>query len=276
MSRRVPTALALLLLAGPVLARERSAQKQLPARAAGFDFAGLSRLFDDARAAPGRLLLPEEATAAPLPPAAPAAALAPGALWRRQRLIVPNPVVTPAYRRTFEVLIAHPEVTDQYDELILKYASAYHVDERLLKAIIAAESEFFIGAVSPRGARGLMQLMPATAREFGIAPGLLSVPEYNIAAGAAYIANLMDAARKRFKLKGVDFRDAPLWLQERIIAAYNAGPRFLFTRSGFYPQTRTYVRKVLLFYHSRVTDVRRPSKAARPPVPVALTTGTLY
>lgn len=189
------------------------------------------------------------------------------------------PVPTPAaYRRTFRRLMDQPETTDRYDELILKYAQAYHLDARLLKAVIAAESEFFRGAISPKGAKGLMQVMPATAQEMGIAPANLHDPNDNIRAGAAYLARLFSAAWLKFKLKGVRFQDAPLWLKERIIAAYNAGPRFLFGRSPWYTQTRHYVKKVILFYHSPVTDFRRAPKAlnAYPPISFSLSPVTLY
>jgi soluble lytic murein transglycosylase-like protein len=174
--------------------------------------------------------------------------------------------------------LASPEVTDRYDELILKYAELYHLDARLLKSIIAAESEFAFRVVSPRGAQGLMQVMPRTAAEFGIPPDRLYEPEFNIAAGAAYVAELFRIAWRRFKLKGVRYRDAPLWLKQRIIAAYNAGPRFLFRDGGWYRQTRDYVRKVLLFYDSAVTDFRRPAStlSVGPRLAASPSAGTLY
>ncbi len=172
-------------------------------------------------------------------------------------LVVPFPTETPQYRRTFQALLSHPTKTDRYDKLILKYARIYRLDARLLKSIIAAESEFVVGALSPRGARGLMQVMPSTAEEMGVPRTHLGDPEFNIAAGAAYVAYLFKTAWRRYKLKGIlRYDETPLWLKQRIIAAYNAGPRFLFRRGGWYRETRSYVRKVLLFYNSRVTDFR--------------------
>ena len=55
-----------------------------------------------------------------------------------------------------------------------------------------------------------------------------------------------------------------LWILQRVVAAYNAGPRFL-KRDKWYRQTRGYVRKVLLYYHSSVTDIRNPALPQREP-----------
>ncbi|MBI4678982.1 MAG: lytic transglycosylase domain-containing protein [Elusimicrobia bacterium] len=197
--------------------------------------------------------------AAPARHAAPAQRSA-GASSRRRdsapaSLVIPAPHATPAYRHTFRVLAAHPEVTDRYDALILKHARLHGLDARLVKSIIAAESEFSSSAVSPRGARGLMQVMPATAEEMGVPRRGLSDPEANIRAGAAYLDLLFRAAWLKYKLKGVPYAAAPPWLRQRVIASYNAGPRSL-TNRRWRGQTRDYVRKVLLFYESPVTEPR--------------------
>ncbi len=175
-----------------------------------------------------------------------------------QELVVPVPKETPAYRRTFRIMLANPDTTDRFDELILTYARIYKLDSRLLKSIMAAESEFKPEAVSPAGARGLMQVMPATSEGVGIASSRLHNPAAGVKAGAAYIQILFKAAWRIFNLKGVRYTDAPMWVVQRVIAAYHAGPKFL-TKLNLYPATRAYVRKVVLFYHSKVTDLRRPS-----------------
>ncbi len=174
----------------------------------------------------------------------------------RRPLVVPPPRATRAYRRTFRILSGRPDITDRYDRLILKYAHKFKLDPRLLKAIIAAESEFNKNARSPAGAMGLMQLMPLTGKEMGVHRSQLYDPEANIRGGAKYIAHLFKRAWRKFKLKGVRYQDAPIWVVQRVIAAYNAGSRFLY-RTRWYRQTRHYVRKVLLFYQSDVTDIRR-------------------
>lgn len=181
-------------------------------------------------------------------PPAPAASMA---------LVVPIPVRVPAaYRRTFRILSEHPELTDRYDELILRYSRLNGLKPRLVKSIIAAESEFDPGALSPRGARGLMQVVPPTAAEMGASPRRLSDPEENIRAGTAYLALLYRTARRKFGFGGTPASAAPIWVDQRVIAAFHAGPRYL-AASRWLPSTRAYARKVLLFYQSRITEVRR-------------------
>ncbi len=178
-----------------------------------------------------------------------------------QQLVVPVPKETPAYRRTFRIMLANPAKTDRWDELILRYSRIYKLDSRLLKSIMAAESEFDPKALSPSGARGLMQVMPATSEGVGVSAATLHDPRSGVKAGAAYIQVLFKAAWRIFNLKGVRYTDAPMWVVQRVIAAYHAGPKFL-TKLRLYPSTRAYVRKVVLFYHSKVTDLRRPAAAA--------------
>ena len=121
------------------------------------------------------------------------------------------------------------------NELIRAVARKHHVDPAIVKSIIAAESRFSSFALSPKGAVGVMQLMPETARQFSVDP---TVPEQNIDAGVRYLSLLL----KRFANR----RD-PL---RRAIAAYNAGPRAVERYHGVppYRETRTYVLRVLRFY----------------------------
>jgi len=243
--------------------------------APGLDFTRLGRLFDAARVHMEQAVVPGSAGWAS-PNAAKTAAIQFTPVQKHEAPVVPVPEASPAYRHTFSVLLNHPEVTDLYDEIILKNAEIYHLVPRLLKSVIAAESEFFLGAVSPRGARGLMQVMPATAREMGVPFHHLEVPEDNIRAGAAYLARLFSAAWGYYKLGNLSYADAPLWLKQRVIAAYNAGPRFLF-HDRWYSQTKSYVRKVILFYRSRVTDFRRaPASLDSFPHLSSQPSGTLY
>jgi soluble lytic murein transglycosylase-like protein len=202
----------------------------------------------------------------------------PAAAFLHQDLVVPVPAETPAYRRTFKVLLSEPEKTDRYDELIIKYARQFHLDARFLKSIMAAESEFDPKAVSPSGARGLMQVMPTTSEGVGVPAGSLNDPESGIRAGAAYIQDLFATAWRLFHLKGVRYTDVPHWVMQRVIAAYHAGPKFL-TRSHWFSSTRSYVRKVVLYYQSKVTDLRRPGSTSRglPSFAEAVApSGTLY
>lgn len=253
--RRVVLGALTALAAAPVSAQE-------PQLSAG----RLNQMFD---ASPARRALAEPAVVArprmsePNPaPAAAALEKKPAGVRLHQDLVVPVPVETAAYKRTFRSLLADPDKTDRYDDLILKYARRYRLDARFLKSIMAAESEFDPKAKSPAGAKGLMQVMPLTAEGVGVPPGKLYDPEMGIKAGAAYIQALFQAAWRLFHLQGVRYTDVPHWVMQRVIAAYHAGPKYLTSRRWF-ATTRAYVRKVVLYYHSQVTDIRRPAGAAR-------------
>jgi membrane-bound lytic murein transglycosylase F len=99
----------------------------------------------------------------------------------------------------------------RYDHLVRKYAKRYGFDCRLILAQIRHESEFNPRAVSPSGARGLMQIMPYTARSLGVKD--LHDPRANIAAGVRYLKKQYDIFKKE---KGAD----RLWFA---LASYHAG-----------------------------------------------------
>jgi soluble lytic murein transglycosylase-like protein len=233
--------------------------------AAGASVGRLNQFFDAAaiRAALPGPMVPAPRMSEPAPSAR--AALAdkrPVAARLHQELVVPVPSETPAYRRTFKILLSTPDKTDRFDDLIIVYARKYQLDARFLKSIMAAESEFDPHALSPAGARGLMQVMPNTASEVGVSPSRLYDPAAGIKAGAAYLQVLFKTAWRIFHLKGVRFTDVPHWVMQRVIAAYHAGPRYL-TSTHWFTATRSYVRKVVLYYDSKVTDLRRPAGTTR-------------
>jgi soluble lytic murein transglycosylase-like protein len=186
---------------------------------------------------PGRVELPR----APQPP-------------KRFPFTLEIPEIPPApFVRTFDRLLARGR-SARYDALIRDSSARNGLDPRLVKSVIAAESEFAPRAKSPAGALGLMQVMPRTAGSVGVEGRSIFDPAANIRAGTAYLAYLFERAWQRYHLKGVAYSRAPAWLVQRIVAAYNAGPRFLATRR-LYSQTRDYVRRVLLFYRSAVTEL---------------------
>ena len=118
--------------------------------------------------------------------------------------------------------------------LIRDAAQKHNVPVAFVKSIVAAESNFNCSAVSPKGAIGLMQLMPDTARQFGIDP---LDPAQNVDAGTHYLRILLDRyQRYRNGLK-------------RTIAAYNAGPKVVDRYHGVppYRETRGYVSRVLAY-----------------------------
>ncbi len=107
-------------------------------------------------------------------------------------------------------------------------ADKYGLPRQLVRSVMAAESAFQPGAVSPKGAIGLMQLMPGTAQSLGVDP---HDPAQNVDAGARYLRDLLD----RYERK--------LW---HALAAYNAGPEAVDRYGGVppYPETISYVRRI--------------------------------
>jgi len=107
------------------------------------------------------------------------------------------------------------------------------VEESLIRAIIHAESAYQPDAQSPKGAQGLMQLMPATQAELDVANPF--DPEANINGGARYLSQLLAEFDGDFELAA---------------AAYNAGPSAVYKYGGIppYDETREYVRRVRILY----------------------------
>lgn len=124
----------------------------------------------------------------------------------------------------------------QYDALVERYSRAHGLDPLLVKAVIQVESNFDASRVSRKGARGLMQLMPGTARRFGVSR--VHDPEQNIRGGTAYLAALMKLFRGDL---------------QRVLAGYNAGENAVLRYGGIppYEETQTYVRKALTVYYGR-------------------------
>ena len=125
------------------------------------------------------------------------------------------------------------DASSSYDQHIQDVSSRFGVDYRLVKAVIAAESGFDHIAISPKGAMGLMQLMPGTAKEMGVLHPF--DPRENIEGGVRYLRYLL----KRFN------NDTTLAL-----AAYNAGPEVVKRYGGVppYAETRHYLKRVLQTY----------------------------
>lgn len=130
----------------------------------------------------------------------------------------------------------------EIDKLVQEAAEKYKIDPNLIRAIIKQESSGRVGAVSPAGARGLMQLMPGTARRYGVTDPF--DPAQNIDAGAHYLSDLL-------KMFG-DLRLA--------IAAYNAGEGAVQKYGGVppYAETQAYVPKVMRNYTRLSTGVDSP------------------
>ena len=117
-----------------------------------------------------------------------------------------------------------------------RHSAQFGVDPILVRAVIQVESDFNPRCISRRGARGLMQLMPETARRYGVRS--IFDPEENIRGGIHYLADLL----------GLFPRDLP-----RVLAAYNAGENAVARYSGIPPfeETTTYIKRALTVYYGR-------------------------
>lgn len=122
--------------------------------------------------------------------------------------------------------------TQRFDPIIATMARRYRVDQSLVKAVIHAESSYRPNAVSPAGARGLMQLMPATAVRHGVRN--IHSPAENIRGGVEHLRMLLDRYENNVVLA---------------LAAYNAGSAAVDRHHGIppYRETQNYVHRVLRF-----------------------------
>jgi soluble lytic murein transglycosylase-like protein len=126
-------------------------------------------------------------------------------------------------------------VSGSFSEMINQAAGKYGVNPALVKAVIKAESNFNADAVSPAGALGLMQLMPATARGLGVSNPL--DPAQNIEGGVKFLSSLLKRYHGDTKLA---------------VAAYNAGPGAVDRYGGIppYQETQVYVQRVMGIFES--------------------------
>lgn len=162
------------------------------------------------------------------------------------RLVTDHPVSEPGHRLLYRSSVpegvgavaagrAPPPLTPaarrRFDPLIREVARRHRLDPALIKAVVHVESSFNPRAVSRKGALGLMQLMPETARRYGVRDPF--DPVQNLSAGARHLRELLETYRHNKRLA---------------LAAYNAGRRAVERYRGIppYPETRNYVYRVLL------------------------------
>jgi soluble lytic murein transglycosylase-like protein len=139
---------------------------------------------------------------------------------------------TPSARSTLQDFRSESSGGHPVETAVQKAAAKYNLSPELIRSVIRAESNFQADAVSPAGARGLMQLMPETARELGVTNSF--DVQQNVDGGARYLRQMLD----RF---GGDVK--------RALAAYNAGPGAVEQYDGDVPfnETRQYVKRVLRY-----------------------------
>jgi hypothetical protein len=137
---------------------------------------------------------------------------------------------------------SQPVPEGPYGPLIYETAKRHALNPQVVAALVRQESAGNPRAMSHKGARGLMQLMPATARRFGVEKGQLYIPERNVEAGVKYLRWLAD----RF----------PNDLA-RILAAYNAGEGAVDRYNGIppYRETRDYVRRIYTTLGLAIADL---------------------
>jgi soluble lytic murein transglycosylase-like protein len=147
---------------------------------------------------------------------------------------------------------SRPARTTQYDPLIDKYAAQFQVDPSLIRSMIVQESNYNVRAVSRKGARGLMQLMPETAARLGVKNTF--DPEENLRGGTQHLRFLLDLFDNDVSLS---------------LAAYNAGENLVsrIRRVPNIAETRDYVKNITARYGSLKHPPRQAAAADTPPPP---------
>ena len=145
------------------------------------------------------------------------------------------------------VNVAVPEQPQSLDEVINSIGDRHHIDPDLINSVIHAESGFKPRAVSPKGAQGLMQLMPKTASKLGVANAL--DPKANVEGGTRYLRELLE--RYNFDLV-------------KALAAYNAGPHRVEQYRGVPPyyETRAYVANIIRDFNRKKRAEQKTSAAS--------------
>lgn len=148
-------------------------------------------------------------------------------------LIEAGPATAPVRQPGHGTVIAARRES-RFTQIVGRAASAQRIAPELLQAVIAVESGHAVRAVSPRGAQGLMQLMPATARAYGVTDPF--DPQQNIAAGARHLRHLLDQFGQDTALA---------------LAAYNAGAGAVIRHRNRIPpfaETVSYVPRVMRYF----------------------------
>jgi hypothetical protein len=146
---------------------------------------------------------------------------------------VPDPPTPPAEPKPPSAFTPHPF---DLNETVKSASGTYQLDPDLVTSVIRAESGFNVRAVSPKGAQGLMQLMPQTASQLGVHNAF--DPQANVEAGTRYLRELLE--RYNFDLI-------------KALAAYNAGPQRIDQYNGVPPyyETKAYVARIVRDFNKK-------------------------
>jgi len=204
----------------------------------------------------------DEAPVAPEPPAAVAPSTQPANASLANNSAVNQPLAKPLLPTPVASnLTASPSAATQafdLDQVVREASSRNRLDPDFVRSVISAESNFKIHAVSRKGALGLMQLMPATAAQLGVADPF--DPRANVEAGTAHLSALLNL-----------YHDDPI----KALAAYNAGAHRVKQYNGVppYHETRAYISKIVRDFNAKkraqmkaagVTNASNPAKPADP------------
>ncbi len=179
----------------------------------------------------------QDLTALPPPPAA----QAPTSAFPATAPAPSFPATGPVAHRSFAPAV-------DLNQVVNSASAEYHLDPDLVNSVIRAESRFNARAVSPKGAQGLMQLMPKTANELGVNNAF--DPEQNVGGGSRYLRELIE--RYNFDLV-------------KALAAYNAGPERVEQYKGVPPfrETRAYVARIVHDYNQKKIAQEKAAAQAR-------------
>jgi len=136
------------------------------------------------------------------------------------------------------------ELRKIYDPIIKRVADRHRIDRDLVHVVIRAESNYDAFAISSAGAMGLMQLMPATARQYGVQN--VFDPTQNIEGGVRYLKDLVRLYNGQTKL---------------VLAAYNAGQEAVRKYKGIppYPETKSYIAGIMKTYKKPTVTTKNPT-----------------
>jgi soluble lytic murein transglycosylase-like protein len=145
---------------------------------------------------------------------------------------------------TVVLCVAAADLRKLYDPVVKRVSGKHRIDPALVHVIIEAESNYDVFAISDKGAMGLMQLMPATARQYGV--NNVFDPAQNIEGGVRYLKDLVKLYDGQTKL---------------VLAAYNAGQEAVKKYKGVppYAETKAYIAEIMRNYQKPTVRTANPT-----------------